>query len=107
MSAAGRDRREDDPVGITDALDAVVRSWRGGDGRATASVFASWEAAVGEHIARHVRPVQLDDGRLVVEVDDPAWSTQVRFLEAEVLGRLATVVGPGRVVTLEVRVRRR
>jgi hypothetical protein len=43
----------------------------------------------------------------VVEVDDPAWSTQVRFLEAEVLGRLATVVGPGRVVTLEVRVRRR
>ncbi len=99
--------RGDDPIPLSSSLDAVVRSWRGGDGRTTASVFASWEAAVGEHLAQHARPLSLDEGCLVVEVHEPGWATQLRFLEADLLERLAGVVGPGRILRLEVRVRRR
>jgi predicted nucleic acid-binding Zn ribbon protein len=43
---------------------------------------------------------------LVVVVDQPGWATQLRFLEADLLRRLAEMVGPGVVETIEVKVRR-
>jgi hypothetical protein len=51
--------------------------------------------------------VLLDDGRLVVEVDEPGWATQLRYLESELLARLAAVAGAGAVRSIDVRVRRR
>ena len=56
-------------------------------------VFGRWEEAVGVAVAAHVQPVRLDGTRLVVEVDDPAWATQLRFLEATMKSRLAEVAG--------------
>jgi hypothetical protein len=38
-----------------------------------------------------VRPVRLDNGVLTVEVDDPAWATQVKFLAGTIIDRLAEV----------------
>jgi hypothetical protein len=50
--------------------------------------------------------VKLDRGTLVVEVDDPAWATQMRFLEADLLSRLRSS-GEMAVERLEMRVKRR
>jgi predicted nucleic acid-binding Zn ribbon protein len=80
------------------SLDAVVRSLRGGEGvagdaKAMGSLFRRWTDAVGEHVAAHARPVKLDGGRLLVEVDEPGWATQLRFLEREVIDRLRSVAG--------------
>src|SRR5215470_3827679 len=98
---------DDDLHAVTDSLEVVVRGLRGVGAKATAGVFGRWEDVVGAHVAAHVRPVVLDDGRLVVDVDEPGWATQLRYLEAELLERLAAVAGPGAVRTIEVRVRRR
>jgi len=43
--------------------------------------------------------------RLVVDVDQPGWATQLRYLETDLLARLAAVAGPGAVRSIEVRVR--
>ena len=40
---------------------------------------------MGEQVAQHVRPVKLDGGVLSVEVDDPAWATQVKFLAPTII----------------------
>jgi predicted nucleic acid-binding Zn ribbon protein len=97
----------DDPVPLGDALDAVVRSLRGGAGRAEVrGVFGQWDEAVGEAIAAHVRPVRLERGTLLVEVDDPTWATQVRVLGDDLRARLQTVAGVT-VERIEVRVARR
>ena len=56
---------------------------------------------------RTPRPVSLDGGRLVVEVDEPGWATQLRYLEATLRERLAAVTGGFHVRSLEVRVRAR
>jgi hypothetical protein len=40
----------------------------------------------------------------VVAVDEPAWATQLRWLEADLLARLNDVLGPGQVARIEVRV---
>lgn len=95
-----------DPVPLQDSLDVVVRGLRGGpgaagigqhgvagDARALGSLFSRWADAVGDVVAAHARPVKLDGDRLLVEVDEPGWATQLRFLEAEVIGRLRSVAG--------------
>jgi predicted nucleic acid-binding Zn ribbon protein len=97
----------DEPVAFTDSLDRLVRSLRGGAaGRAeVGGVFGRWEDAVGPTVAANVRPVRLEHGTLLVEVDDPAWATQVRFLAGDVTRRLAEVAGVT-VERIEVRVGR-
>ena len=83
----------DDPVPIGDALDGVLRSLRGPGRAEVRGVFGQWDEAVGETVAAHVRPVRLERGVLLVEVDDPAWATQVRLLEDELRTRLHDVAG--------------
>ncbi len=42
----------------------------------------------------------------MVAVADPAWATQLRFLEGELLERIAAATGSDEVRAIEVRVRR-
>jgi predicted nucleic acid-binding Zn ribbon protein len=95
-----------DPVSISNSLDGVVRSLRGPSRSAVGGLFGRWDEAVGTQVAAHVKPVKLDEGVLVVEVDDPAWATQVKFLAPTITQRLAEVAGV-RVERIEVRVDRR
>jgi predicted nucleic acid-binding Zn ribbon protein len=91
---------------LADSIDAVVRALRGPSAKATAGVFGQWEEAVGPTVAAHARPVLLDSAHLLVEVDEPGWATQLRFLEPELLARLEAVAGAGAVTRIDVRVRR-
>ena len=103
-----------DPVPIGDSLNSVIRSLRyeSADAPSASSaakqmgdVFGRWAEAVGDAIAAHVKPIKLDGTTLVVEVDDPAWATQLRFLEAALKQRLLEVAGAN-IETIEARVRR-
>ena len=104
-----------DPVPFGDSLDRVVRSLRNDAPDSTSpsqtasqmgGVFGRWAEAVGDAVALHVTPVKLDGTKLVVEVDDPAWATQLRFLETTLKARLLEVAG-ATIETVEVRVKRR
>ena len=99
-----------EPVPISDSLGAVIRSLRNDSSDVVSSsqiggVFGRWTEAVGDAVAAHVTPVKLDGTKLVVEVDDPAWATQLRFLETTLKQRLLDVAG-ATVETIEARVRR-
>jgi predicted nucleic acid-binding Zn ribbon protein len=83
----------EDPITIGAALDGVIRSMRGPGSRVVGGVFGRWDEAVGSQVAQHVRPLKLDRGVLTVEVDDPAWATQVKFLTPTIISRLAEVAG--------------
>lgn len=96
----------DDPIPISSSLDGVVRSLRGPSRAAVGGVFGRWVDAVGDQVAEHVKPVKLDGTTLVVEVDDPAWATQVKFLTPMITERLADVAGIT-VERVDVRVDRR
>lgn len=78
----------DDPRPISSALDDVLRSLRAPDRRRVAGLFGGWDEVVGPQVALHVQPVRLDSGVLLVEVDDPAWATQMRLLAPRVIERL-------------------
>ena len=95
-----------DPVPISSALDGVVRSLRGPSREAVGGLFGRWDEAVGEQVAQHVTPRKLDERTLIVEVDDPAWATQVKFLTPMITERLIAVAGV-KIDRIEVRVERR
>lgn len=78
---------------ISASLDSIMKSLRGTDRIQIGGVFGRWDDAVGSQVAAHVRPIRLDEGVLTVEADDPAWATQVKFLTATIIRRLADVAG--------------
>lgn len=95
-----------DPVPLSSSLDDVVRSLRGPSRESVGGLFGRWDEAVGDQVAQHVKPLKLDECVLVVEVDDPAWATQVKFLTPMITERLQQVAGV-RVDRIDVRVERR
>ncbi len=106
MTSTSMMKHDRDPVSISTSLDGVVRSLRGPSRRAVGGLFGRWHEAVGDQVAEHVKPVKLDEGVLVVEVDDPAWATQVKFLTTMIIDRLREIADV-HVDRIDVRVERR
>lgn len=85
-------------------LDRLVRHLGASSTSTVQQVFGRWPELVGPQVAAHSRAVRLRDGILSLVVDEPAWATQLRLLEADLLTRLTEVLGPGVVTGLRVRV---
>ena len=95
---------------LHDSIATVVAGLRGPaarpDPRALGTLFSRWSDAVGEVVAAHARPVSFDDGRLLVEVDEPAWATELRFHEDQIVAHLRSLA-VFEVTRFDVRVKRR
>jgi len=96
-----------DPRPLKASLDKVARSLGGPDAGSLSGLFGRWKDIVGPQLAAHARPVTLSSGVLVVAVTEPAWATQLTFLEGELLGRFREALGEGVVERVEVRLRRK
>ena len=92
-----------EPRPLSHGLGAVVRSLQSGEAGTIRGVFGSWREIVGPMIAEHTTPMKIDGATLHVEVDQPAWATQVRFLEADLLTALRAN-GCGELRAISVRV---
>jgi predicted nucleic acid-binding Zn ribbon protein len=90
---------------LGETIDRLVRAMGAPSADVTRSIFADWLEIVGAQVAAHARPHALRERTLVVAVSDPAWATQLRFLEVELLGRIAAATGSDEVTAIEVRVR--
>ncbi|WP_433386024.1 DUF721 domain-containing protein [Actinoplanes sp. CA-142083] len=90
-SGPGPDPR--DPQLFGDVLARIMKARGWEKPKAEATVFGAWERVVGPEIAKHSRPVKLDDGVLTVEAESTAWATQLRLLAASLLRSIATEVG--------------
>lgn len=89
-------RREYDPEGqgtpprsIGDSMAELSRSMGMAEPFTSAAIFRDWGSLVGGGIAGHARPRAVRDGVLTVAAESPAWATQIRHLEGEILSRMA------------------
>lgn len=64
----------------------------------------TWADVVGPAVAQHTSPVTMQHGRLLVRVDDPAWASQLRWMEQQVLGRLRQEPGYEKAEALDIRI---
>ena len=78
---------------LSDELNRLLKNLGSPNIDVVSGVFGLWGEIVGEQVAQHVTPVKLDRGRLLIEVDDPAWATHMKFLERDVCTRLSHATG--------------
>jgi predicted nucleic acid-binding Zn ribbon protein len=90
---------------LAGALDALLDRLGAETATAITGVFGEWPKIVGEQVAQHVTPIKLERGRLIVEIDDPSWATQMRFLEPQLVEKLNTAT-TSTITSIEVRVKR-
>lgn len=95
------------PRRVGESLGPVTQAIGGPGARALIELVNRWTELVGPTIAAHSWPLRLSSGALVVAVDQPAWATEVRWLEADLLTRFEAMLGPGVVRSLTVTVRTR
>ncbi len=55
-------------------------------------IFSAWELIVGQKTARHTRPVRTADGILYIEVDDPLWLSQLKYMKPDILDRIEETI---------------
>ena len=92
------------PEPLGRSLDRVLRGLGAPEASGVHLVFDRWSEVVGEALAARTRPLRIEGQRLVLAVDEPAMATHVRFLQAELLARLAELLGPDRVTAIDLRV---
>jgi predicted nucleic acid-binding Zn ribbon protein len=51
-------------------------------------IFPMWSDIVGHKTAQHTRPARIKGHILYVEVDDPMWLTQLRYMKADILDKI-------------------
>ena len=90
---------------LAGALDALLDRLGAESSTAITGVFGEWPNIVGEQVAQHVTPIKLERGRLIVEIDDPSWATQMRFLEPQLIEKLNAAT-TSTITAIEVRVKR-
>lgn len=92
------------PIG--EAARRLLRA-RGLDATVTlAEVLVAWDEIVGRQVAGHARPTALHATTLTVEVDEPAWATQLQFLSGSLLEGLSERLGGRAPSRLSIRVAR-
>ena len=90
---------------LSDELNRLLHSLGSPNIDTVSGVFGLWQELVGEQVATHVTPIKLERGRLIVEIDDPSWATQMRFLEPQLIEKLNAAT-TSTITAIEVRVKR-
>ncbi|GAB92757.1 DUF721 family protein [Gordonia rhizosphera] len=99
-SGSGPDSRDPQPLGRLAGRLAAERGWQEQIGQGT--VFGLWDSIVGADIAAHANPTSLTDKVLHVQAESTAWATQLRYMQATILAKIAAAVGDGVVTSLRI-----
>ena len=91
-----------DPQAVGDTIEKLLRERGWTQDVSVGGVIGRWRDVVGEQVADHCTPEAFDAGVLTVRTDSTAWATNLKLLVPQLLGRLATEVGEGVVVEVQV-----
>lgn len=94
------------PAQLPQLLDQVLAGLGAPSAAGIVAVHEHWVDIVGEELLGHTRPVAIEDKRLRVSVDSPAWASHLRWSEREVLDRLDRLLGSGTVTAVVTRLER-
>ncbi len=78
----------DDPVPLRRSLDSLLKHFGVPNIDVASSLRDRWPQIVGPGLAEATRPIELIDGVLVVGCDDPAWASQIGWMERQIGDRL-------------------
>ena len=105
MAENDPERPSRDPVRLGAAIDSFLRRVEGPNRAVAGSIFSEWRSIVGDSIADHLVPIRLKGTSLLVEAEDQAWLTQMKFLYDDLLNTLRQHTNDA-IDTIEMRVKR-
>jgi len=85
-------------------LPAILAAAGGSVEVAEAACIAAWKHVAGEGLSNHAVPVQLQNQKLVVVVEDNIWQRQLDQMRGQLLFRLNSLLGKALVGSIELRI---
>ncbi len=76
-------------------LEAVLKEHKLASDIEAYKVFPLWQEIAGPTVANHCRPVRLNGDTIYVEVDDPIWLSQLRYMRQDLLRKIDMRIKPG------------
>ena len=92
------------PTPIRKSLERLLAGMGSPEIDSVVTLMDRWPEVVGDRLSERIRAVAVRGSELLVSVDDPAWASQISWLEAQLLERIAGIVGPDRITAVRVRV---
>ncbi len=92
------------PVPIGHLLEKVLNSMDVPPPDVLSVVFGRWSELVGSAVAQHCKPVAIEGERLVVQVSDAVWASELQWLASDVLKRINKLDSDCRLESLVIRV---
>lgn len=82
-------------VSIKKALESVLTEYSFAGDIDAYKVFYLWEDIVGDKTACHTKPIRINKGTLYVEVDDPLWLSQLRYMKMDIIDKIDRTIKEG------------
>jgi predicted nucleic acid-binding Zn ribbon protein len=80
---------------IKSALENVLKEYNIKEDVDVYKIFHLWGTIVGDKTARHTKPARVGNNTLFVEVDDPLWLTQLRYMRDDIMDKIDFAVKKG------------
>lgn len=82
-------------VSLKNALENVLTEYNFAGDIDAYKVFYMWEDIVGDKTACHTKPIRINKSTLYVEVDDPLWLSQLRYMKMDILDKIERTIKKG------------
>jgi predicted nucleic acid-binding Zn ribbon protein len=82
-------------VSLKQVLESVLKEHKLTSDIDAYKIFSVWAEIAGPMVAKHSRPVRLNGNILYVEVDDPIWLAQLRYMKQDMLQKIDRRIKPG------------
>jgi predicted nucleic acid-binding Zn ribbon protein len=82
-------------VSLKGALDKILKEYKLSKDLEAYRVFTDWGSLVGDRLAGHAKPVRINDGILYIEVDDPLWLVQIKYMKGIILQKIDSGIKKG------------
>ena len=92
-----------EPVHLRSVLEQLLKDFGTPDITVVTSIVDQWEEVVGLDLAAKISAVAISGSELIVRVDDPAWASQINWLEKQLLDKITSLVGEEKVTSIRVR----
>ncbi len=73
---------------LKNVVERVLKEYKLNADVDTYKAFSLWNEIVGERMAHHAKPVRVNGHILYVEVDDPLWLTQLKYMKIDILDKI-------------------
>lgn len=81
----------DDPVPVREGLERFFKHLGGPPLNVITELVEHWPDIVGPALAEPTHPLELVNGVLTVRCDDPAWASQIGWMESQIKQRFESI----------------